>query len=54
MRKIVMLVVCPAVGILLWMQTAAAQSQFNNSGGLQAKDPGVRAGNVNAVSRFRR
>jgi hypothetical protein len=48
MRKIVTLVVCLAVAtlfaMLLFYLPALAQSQLS----LQAKDPGVRAGSVNA------
>lgn len=47
MRKIVRLFVCLLFAVLLREQLAYAQPQSNNEG-IQAKDPGVRTGTVNA------
>lgn len=47
MKKIVTLVVCVLLANLLPCRSASAQNQPNNAGA-QAKDPGVRAGTVNA------
>ena len=48
MRKIIMLVVCLAFVLLFFKQSAFAQNQPSFGGGSPAKDPGVRAGTVNA------
>jgi CxxC motif-containing protein (DUF1111 family) len=48
MRKIVMLVVCLASSMLLMDQAAFAQNQPVANASSQPRDPGVRAGSVNA------
>jgi CxxC motif-containing protein (DUF1111 family) len=48
MNKIIALVVCLPFAVMLLDQPAFAQVRASNHEGMQAKDPGVRAGTVNA------